>query len=412
MRILQVGKFHFLQGGADKYFLDLSRALETRGHTVAHFSMRHPKNESSMWERYFVSRVDPNSRNPWQMLRALGRLFYSFEEKHLFGRLVRDFRPDIIHVHNVCYYLSLSFLIVARKYHIPVVVHLHDYSLLSPNYLLYTKAGNYAGGKQGRYHECIKDRCFKESLIYSVLGSMAMYSQQRIFRMYEQVRAYIAPSVCMKEQVAAWRPDIKNIEVIPHGTVIRPLGEERLNKTEERYFLYVGRLSSEKGVEVLMKAFAQAPDQGAKLKIVGDGPERARLEKLALTLGIHGRTEFLGFRGGVELQTLIEESVSVVAPSVWREVFGLTVIEAMERGRLVIASRIGGMQEIIVDRETGLLFDPGDDKALAENMRWVLEHPSLAQDIGKRARALVRERYEWENHVSRIETLYQTVIKK
>ena len=113
MKILQVNKFHYLRGGAEKYFLDISEALRQNGHEVAVFSMNHPKNLPSPWAKYFVSRLSFNESKLRDKLLAPGRIIYSLEAKRKFRKLVLDFRPDIIHIHNIYHQLSPSILSVA-----------------------------------------------------------------------------------------------------------------------------------------------------------------------------------------------------------------------------------------------------------------------------------------------------------
>lgn len=406
MRILQVGKFHFPQGGADKYFLDLSRELEERGHTVARFSMRHPKNEPTKWEQYFISQVDFNHPNLWNVLRGL-RAYYSFETRRKFECLVRDFRPDIIHAHSTCHHLSPSFLSVAKKYGIPVVMHLHDYKLVSPNYLLYTEKGNYEGGKEEKYFECFRDRCFKNSYLKSFLVALEMYFHHRVLKIFTRnVAVFVAPSQCLKEVVNAWRSDIQNIRVIPHGLALRPLTPATVSG-EEPYYLAVGRLSFEKGFDILLQAFARLQEPSLQLKIAGTGPEEAKLKELARTLGIGERVDFLGFQSGQTLESLVEGSLAVVVPSLWREVFGLVAIEAMERGKPVIASRIGALPEIIEEKRTGRLFESGNAEDLADVLQWIFLRPEEARRMGQEARARVEQRYTLEGHMRQVENLYR-----
>lgn len=415
MRILQVGKFHFPQGGADKYFLDLSQQLGKRGHQVARFSLRHPKNEASVWSTYFAPQVYFTGDGLWRKMIAIWRRILSgFVSKRLFEKLIHDFKPQVIHVHNICHYLSPSFLLAARKHNIPVVMHLHDYSLLSPNYLLFNEKGDYEGGKQEHYFECVKDRCFKNSYIESFLVALEMYWQQRILQIFKKsVTLFVAPSVCMQEQVKLWRPDIRNIRVIPHGVAIRPLVPNvGLPSDSDPYFLYVGRLSLEKGVGTLIRAFSQLVKKDVKLKIVGDGPERTVLEALAREFRVDDRVAFLGFKSGKDLEMLIEQSLALVVPSEWKEVFGLVVIEGMERGKVVIASRTGAIPEIIEHEKTGLLFAKGDEKDLAEKMEWVLQNPSLVREVGGQARTRVEEQYSYLQHIATIEKLYQDILEE
>jgi glycosyltransferase involved in cell wall biosynthesis len=349
----------------------------------------------------------------WQKILALGRRAFSgFVSKRLFEKLVRDFQPQIIHVHNICHYLSPAFLSVARKYHIPVVMHLHDYSLLSPNYLLFNEKGDYQGGKEECYFECVKDRCFKNSYVESFLVALEMYCEQRIQKIFtKNVTMFVAPSRCMQEQVKLWRPDIRNVEVIPHGVVIRPLAEENVSLEHEQYFLYVGRLSSEKGVETLLSAFSQLASKEVKLRIVGNGPLRETLKKRASELHIENRVQFLGFQKSEDVRVLMEKSLAVIVPSEWKEVFGLVVIEAMERGKLVIGARSGAIPEIIEDKKTGILFAKGDTADLSRALAWTLENPVRAQEMGSAGRIRVEEQYSSVQHRGAIEQLYQDLLK-
>ena len=134
MRILQVNKYNYLRGGSEKYFIELSKELERAGHQVAIFSMRHPKNLPSLWEKYFVSRVSFSENSLYYSLLRPFRVLYSFEAKRKFSKLIKKFKPDIIHIHNIYHQISPSILPVAKKYNIPVVMHLHDYKLICPNY--------------------------------------------------------------------------------------------------------------------------------------------------------------------------------------------------------------------------------------------------------------------------------------
>jgi len=130
-------------------------------------------------------------------------------------------------------------------------------------------------------------------------------------------------------------------------------------------FVYFGRLSEEKGINVLIRALSI---MGAKtrLRIVGDGPARSMLEALAADLDISDRVEFVGHRSGDDLWSEVDAAKAVVFPSVWYENMPYAVLEAMARRKLVIASRIGGIPEVVRDHETGLLFEPGDHAALAD----------------------------------------------
>ena len=123
MRILQVNKFNYLRGGAEKYFLDMTEKLRSDGHEVAVFSMHHPKNLPSTYEKYFVSRISFNEAKLRDKILAPGRIIYSLEARRKFKKLVKDFKPEIIHLHNIYHQISPSILSIAKKFNIPVVMY-------------------------------------------------------------------------------------------------------------------------------------------------------------------------------------------------------------------------------------------------------------------------------------------------
>jgi glycosyltransferase involved in cell wall biosynthesis len=151
-------------------------------------------------------------------------------------------------------------------------------------------------------------------------------------------------------------------------------------------FAFVGRLTSEKGVDVLLKATRIVREAGRRfvVRVIGDGPERGRLEVLAKACGVSEIVWFAGFRVGSELDEVLGDPLAVVMPSTREETAGLAAIEQMMRGRLVIASDIGGLSEVVDD--TAMKFAPGDAAALADCMKQALDQPEMARTIGAAAR--------------------------
>jgi glycosyltransferase involved in cell wall biosynthesis len=161
--------------------------------------------------------------------------------------------------------------------------------------------------------------------------------------------------------------------------------------------LAVANLIPEKGVDRLLEAASRV--DSVHLKVIGEGPERRHLEELASSLGIAGRTEFLGLRSDVE-QHLAECDV-FVHPAIWTEAFGLTVAEAMAGARPVVASRIGALPELIEHGRSGLLVPPGDDSALAAALQQLLESSSLRRDLGTNARRRATDLFDLDRCVER-----------
>jgi glycosyltransferase involved in cell wall biosynthesis len=215
MRILQVNKFHYNRGGADKYYLSLIKNLEQDGHQVAAFSMYHPKNSASLYAKYFVSRLSFNEGGLIDILKTPGRMIYSLEAKRKFKNLVKDFKPEIIHIHNIYHQISPSILDIAAKFKIPVVMHLHDYKLICPNYQLFVGGETCEACKPHKYFNCYRKQCFKGSKSKSMLATLEMFIHHRLLKIYEKnIHTFIAPSDFMKQKLVEFGWNINKIKLV------------------------------------------------------------------------------------------------------------------------------------------------------------------------------------------------------
>lgn len=168
--------------------------------------------------------------------------------------------------------------------------------------------------------------------------------------------------------------------------------------SECEYTVCVAALIADKGVDILLRAFAHPSLRNRQLLVCGDGPERAALERLSSDLGLDGRVRFLGLRDDVHEQ--LAQAAVVVHPAVWGEAFGLTIAEAMASGRPVVGCDVGAIPELIEHGVTGLLIPPGDAEALASAIAQLLEDPEARDRMGSRARERVEERFSLNDWVS------------
>lgn len=162
--------------------------------------------------------------------------------------------------------------------------------------------------------------------------------------------------------------------------------------------LAVGALIPEKGFDVLLRALAKASESSWRLRIAGEGPERSRLEELAAELGIEERIDFLGLRDDVD--ALAKEADVFVHPAIWQEAFGYTVIEGMAARCCVLASQVGGIPELMVDEEEGLLLPPGDEDAWAQAIRRCVGDAALRGRLASAGRSRVLRDFTIERRMS------------
>lgn len=398
MKILEINKFHFAKGGADKHFLDLIELLKSKGHDVAVFSMLHPKNRKSNWEKYFVSTVGyTDEYSLWQKIKGLFRMFYSFEAKIKINKLLDDFKPDIIHIHNIYHQLSPAILFEIKKRGIPVVMTIHDYKLINPNYNLYLNGGFYGRCKNGRYYECFLDKCVKNSYLASLMAALEMYWHNKILKTYEKnIDLYITPSDFVKNILVEREIDSQKITVMPHFIKLNnPLNTPILPITgiANGYALYFGRISKEKGVDKLIEIFSELG--GIKLYLAG-----ALENNFSITESKN--IKYLGYLNQNELPPYIKGAKFIVSGSKLPETFGLIALEANACGKPFIGFKAGAYPEIIENNANGALVDTEEEM---KNAILKIKKGELAFNEEK-IEEITREKFDSEKYYQKISDIF------
>ncbi|MDP3837074.1 MAG: glycosyltransferase [bacterium] len=377
MKILLVNKFYYPNRGADKYFLYLEKLLRSKGHEVRVFAMSSALNLPSADSNFFSEHVNLHATKLLDQLSVASKIIYNREAKRQFSRLLIDFKPDLIHCHNIYHQLSPSILEAAKSAKVPVTMHLHDYKLICPNYKLYAQGQECRRCQKQKYWQCIAHRCVENSSGKSAVAAIEMYVHHTIKHIYrDKVKLFIAPSRFMRDVCVefGWHKEqfriLENIGSISNATPTNTYGD---------YFLYFGALEEEKGIDTLLRAAALSR---AKIVIAGEGKAEENLKQLATELGVN--VKFTGKLGGSQLQQTIDESRAVVIPSRWPENMPLAGIEAMMSGKAVIAAKIGGLQELVVDGDDGLLFTANNHQELSACLDKLDE--DAARRMGQKAR--------------------------
>jgi glycosyltransferase involved in cell wall biosynthesis len=370
MKILLINKYHYIRGGAERAYFDMAEVLTEAGHEVAFFSMQHPQNASTVWSNYFVSGVEyeaSESQGLWYRLRAMTRIWWNYEAQRNLDALIDDFKPDIAHLHNIYHQLSPSIVWTLKKRGIPVVMTLHDYKLICPNYSLFVRGKVWEKSKPKRYYACVSDRCVKDSFLKSMVCVIEAYLHQCIGS-YSKVDAFVAPSAFLIHKFKEFGFE-KEIRLLPQPILHTSTHTDDVSiaLTPDAPFVFFGRLSKEKGIDVAIRAMTHYKG-AAPLYIVGEGSEEESLRRLAQEIGVEQRVKFTGVKYGEELTTILKQARAIIVPSIWYENMPYVLIESFELSKVVIASRMGGITERITDGENGFLFDSGDTQALASKM--------------------------------------------
>ncbi|MFC1622479.1 glycosyltransferase family 4 protein [Patescibacteria group bacterium] len=350
MNILMINKFYFEKGGAERYFFDLKKMLENKSHNVIPLAMQHKENLKSEYTKYFVSEISTQPTwNIWQDLRTVGRFLWSWEARRKLQKLISKNKIDIAHIHNIYHQISPSILPVLKKNKIPVVMTVHDYALISANYNLYQL------------------KKMNTKFVHKIICGFERFLHHKVLNVYKKnIDKFICPSQFVKNKLIQGGFDKSKLVVVPHfidTQIHTDVNTNKRGQNDEKYILYFGRLSEEKGVQILIKAMQELPN--VKLKIAGQGCFKPNLESEVLKLKLKN-VEFLGFKNQTDLQKLILDSELVIIPSLAPETFGLSALETMALGKTVIASRVGALPELISNE---FLFKPGDVKELVQKIK-------------------------------------------
>lgn len=425
MKILLVNKFHYRKGGAETYYLTVGSELERMGHEVAYFSMKHPNNLPCKWDKYFVTQREYNDvKNPLSAVRDGIALIYSPEAKRNFQALCEEFRPDVVHLNNVHRQITLSILDAPylKEHYVPVFYTAHDYVTVCPGYLMLDGEGRVCDAclEDGKYRHCIENRCVKGSRAKSALAALEA-SFNRSHHSNERIDRVIAPSRFMRSKLieGGW-PEGKVLALqnfADDAILARASGVAGdVTDRESPYLLFFGRLSAEKGVDVLLRAFdAAAPSlpRDMRLIVVGDGPDAAEFRELAASLDSAPRIEFAGYQTGDALQTYVERASLAIASSRCRENMPYSIVEAFAAGTPVVGTRIGGIPELVADGVTGFACEPGDVATMADAMvrgaEAFLDAPVYVR-MQESCRAYVRENCSRDKFMDQLVDLYEEAV--
>ena len=321
MRILQINNFHFPHGGADRYFLDISNLLSSEGHHVGTFSTDNPNNTQK--DLLVVKTLNGVDTNKIKDFSNIANYLYSNEAKREMIEAIKSFKPDIAHLHIYYGQLTASILGPLRKAGIPIIQTLHEYKLVCPTHGLYSQ-GNYCDACQGKnYWHAILKKCNRGSLSRSTLSMAESYLSEYLGSK-KNVDHYIAVSDFQKQQLVRLGINEEKLSVLHH------FADTSYNPPKElgEYFLYVGRIVEDKGIKILLEAYARLKKGRPPLKVVGDDSNISSFKNYCQKLGIADDVSWTGFKNGDELDKLYHRSLVIINPSLLNETFGLTCLEA------------------------------------------------------------------------------------
>ena len=401
MKILLVNKFHWMKGGSETYYFGLGKMLKEHGHEVAYFSMKNEKNIITGDKEYFVEESDMNSKNITKAFDVI----YNKKNKKKMEEALDDFKPDIVHLNNFQRQLSASIIDPCVERNIPIVFTAHDVQAICPAILMMDSDKNICEDCMNhKYMNCIKKSCIKNSKLKSILGAIEnnYYYKKNIYT--NKIKHIITPSNFYKGKFIEDGIKKNKIDYI-HNFI--DIDQYNIKTEDEGYALYFGRLSREKGILNLLNAFAKT--KKGTLYIAGTGPEQEEIERIIKDNKLEDRVKLLGFLNKDEMREVTRKARFIVIPSIWYENCPYSAIETQAIGKPIIGANIGGIPELVKDKENGLIYKYDDIDELKEKLELLFEDNKLVKEYSKNAKEYAKKEYSTESYYNKLTTIYNKV---
>lgn len=385
MKILVAHNYYQQPGGEDQVFVAESSLLESFGHQVIHYTAHN----------------DQINRASFSL--ALSTIWNQKSYKRL-KKFFQKESPDVVHFHNTFPLISPAAYYAARAHNIPIVQTLHNFRLLCPGALLL-----YDGRVCERCLEttfpwpALLRSCYRNSFIATACLSATLTIHRILGTWRRMVDIYIALTEFSRKKTIEGGLPAKKIVVKPNFCYTDP-GQ---GQGQGNYALFVGRLSQEKGVDVLLDAWARL-DHTFPLKIIGSGPLTA---KIKTHCALNGNIHFIGLRTREEVLQFMKNASLLIFPSLWYEGFPMVIVEAFATGLPVVGSGHGSMASLIDHGRTGLHFKPNSPADLARQITWAWEHEKEIQEMRGEARREYEQKYTAERNYGILIEIYKRAVR-
>ena len=388
MRILIVNKFLYPNGGSETYIFGIGRELTRLGHEVQYFGMEHDGNIVGNNAGSYTSGMNFHGSSLSKITYPF-KIIYSKDSRTKIRKVLDDFKPDVVHLNNINFQITPSVIDEIKQYNpsVRIVYTAHDYQWVCPNHQLRIPSTGELCTRciGGKFSGCEKYRCIHNSRAQSVLGAIEgrYYRSKKTYRKVDEI---ICPSSFM-EKILSENSELKVRTMVLRNfvpeTTDSDIDDEVISKLPSKYVLYFGRFDVEKGIDSLIEACHKLPE--VSFVFAGSGArndEIRSLENVCLPGFLNGRT----------MEQVIRRAEFTVYPSIWYENCPFSVMESQIYGTPVVASKIGGIPEL-VDGTTGVLFKAGDTDELTMTIDELWNAPEKVDAMRKACPAWVDKSY-------------------
>ena len=385
MRVLVVHNTYQQRGGEDTVFESEVELLRKNGVEV----------ETLLYDNHEIKTAKD------KLLTGLFAAYSPKGKKKLLKKII-EWEPDIIHVHNFFPLASPAIFYAANEMKVPIVMTLHNYRLICPSAYLYYHGRIYEDNIQKIFPiKPILQGVYRDSVIQTASLVLMTGINKLLNTWKNKVDRYITLTQFAKNKFIGTSLGANENQFVVKPNFVQDIG---VGHDERKDFLFIGRLSEEKGISTMLKAFSQS---NSTIKILGDGPLKQDVLKAAEE---NKNIDYLGFKPRNEVVETLKSVKALVFTSVWYEGMPMVILEALSVGTPVIASNLGGPAEMIEDNYNGLLFDAGNDIELTKAIDKVESDSSLLSNLSKQARLTYEAKYTAEINFTILYNIYQECI--
>jgi glycosyltransferase involved in cell wall biosynthesis len=390
MKILLVHNTYQYRGGEDVVLDQERQLLKNAGHEVVEYQ----RHNSEIQQYSTVQKVSLLVRTVW-----------ASDSRREFSALLQENKPDIVHIHNTFPLISPSIYWACRSAQVPVVQTLHNYRMFCPQANFFRDGKTCEDCIDGNFWQGVRHGCYRDSRLETAPVALMLWVHHALKTWHRMVDRYIVLTAFSRSRFV-------NAGLPADKIVVKPnfVPDTGVRTQEGSYALCVGRVSQEKGVTALLKAWRQVP-RTYVLRVIGDGPAREQLERDAKADGLSNVT-FMGHQPRERVVEAMKGARFVIFPSELYENLPLTILESFACGVPVLASKLGAMQEIVEEGHTGMFFQPGDSEEIARVVSRAWEQPEYMGRLGAQARKEYETKYTAAANYQQLLEIYQDVIAR
>jgi len=392
MRILQVHNRYKTAGGEWTVFNQEHELLKNE-HDIDQFIIKNSDHLDSLYKK----------------AKLIFKTHYNYDSKQLLKEQLQKGKYDVMHVHNFFPLLSPSIFEAAREAGVPSVMSLHNYRLIHPNGLMYHKGKIDHRSLKGSAYQCVWDGVYRDSKLQTAVAAHMIEYHRKKGTWNQYPTAFIALSNFSKNKFVEGGIPANRIFVKPNflKDPCQEYENLKISTDKKNRFLFVGRISNEKGIEDLLHCWIEKSIP-AELWIAGDGPLKEKLQQKSKGEKF---IKWLGQCQKEEVLSLMSNSKALLFPTKWYEGMPMIILESMSMGCPVISSDIGNPKNMIDHKINGLLFEPGNMADLYKNIFWVISNPNDSMSMGGNSRKTYEELYTPEKNYDTLMSIYDKAIR-